>query len=609
MGLPAVSFGATIPALLTSQRNVARDSGRMLFISSMANAAGFVLMVSFLHRHFDYGVLVVIVAAFAAMSFIIYCQKQWGRALTGLAMLLAVVGIHRTLWNENLLYLGYTSFDSSEDLREAKAEMIFPERFRGPQDVFSINRTQDDSFFFINGFISIPLNSPAEKVVGAFASVFSPRTDRALVLGVGSGATAGTVGLLFDQTEAVEINPVVLENLYRMSDDNFQIESRPRVQLILDDAIHFTKSSQKQYSLILNTVTTPLYFSSSKLYTRDFLEVVRQRLTPDGVYVTWFDTRVGDRGADIILKTLSHSFKECWIGCIKSGYFLLVCSQQKLAVHQPNLISGNAVLTDYFFNQNGLRPDWIPYGLLSTRAFDLIHDSSAPINTLDYPALEFEIARLGREGFDGFLERLQQQMSVENVAEAVQPAMPFKALNLAMHVDELIGNSAITDRWKSLLSLEEPAFDQTYNQAVLDYYQDYAKVADTANAHHKWGYRLLKQDRYAEALKEFSRALEINPRRNNSYFNMGACYEYMGEYDLALKYYAKELTVDPNDADVLPREGRVLYKAGRYREALARLDAALLRSPRGDTYYYRGLALEALGSREEAERSFRKSCC
>ena len=607
MGLPAVSFGATIPSLLTSQRDVARDSGRLLFISSVANAVGFVLMIAFLHRHFDYGVLILIVAAFSALSFTVYCQWGWSRILMGLAMFLAIVATHRALWNENQLYLGYTSFDSSDDLREASAQMIFPERFRGPQDVFSINRTQDDSFFFINGFISIPLNSPAEKVVGAFASLFSPRTDQALVLGVGSGGTAGTVGLLFDHTEAVEINPVVLENLYRMADDNFQIQSRPRVQLILDDAIHFTKASQKQYSLILNTVTTPLYFSSSKLYTKDFLEVVRQRLTPDGVYVTWFDTRVGDRGADIILKTLSHSFKECWIGCIKSGYFLLVCSQQKLAVQQPRLISDNAVLNHYFFNQNGLRPDWIPYGLLSTQAFDLIHDRSAPINTLDYPALEFEIARLGREGFDEFLARLQQQMSVKNVAEAVQPPMPFKPVDLALYVDELIGNSAITDRWKSLVSLEEPAFDQNYNQAVLDYYQDYAKLADTADAHHKWGYRLLKKGRYGEALREFSRALEINPKRNNSYFNMGACYEYMREFDLALKYYAKELTVDPNDPDVLPREGRVLYKAGRYREALACLDAALLKSPRGNTYYYRGLALEALGFREEAEQSFKEA--
>ena len=44
MGLPAVGFGATIPALLQRHRDVARESGQLLFCSSMANAVGFVLM-------------------------------------------------------------------------------------------------------------------------------------------------------------------------------------------------------------------------------------------------------------------------------------------------------------------------------------------------------------------------------------------------------------------------------------------------------------------------------------------------------------------------------------------------------------------------------------
>jgi len=45
MGVPAVTFGATIPALLPKQKNVARESGELLFISSIANAFGFLVMV------------------------------------------------------------------------------------------------------------------------------------------------------------------------------------------------------------------------------------------------------------------------------------------------------------------------------------------------------------------------------------------------------------------------------------------------------------------------------------------------------------------------------------------------------------------------------------
>src|SRR6185503_10072332 len=44
MGVPAVAFGALIPALLNDSDAVAKDSGKLLFASSLANAFGFLLM-------------------------------------------------------------------------------------------------------------------------------------------------------------------------------------------------------------------------------------------------------------------------------------------------------------------------------------------------------------------------------------------------------------------------------------------------------------------------------------------------------------------------------------------------------------------------------------
>ena len=114
-------------------------------------------------------------------------------------------------------------------------------------------------------------------MVGSFCSLFAPRPDKALVLGVGSGATASAVGLLFDHTDAVEINGVVLENLFRMKAYNFDIENNPKVTIIHDDGMRYVKASSEKYSLIINTVTSPLYFSSSKLYTREFLEAIANR--------------------------------------------------------------------------------------------------------------------------------------------------------------------------------------------------------------------------------------------------------------------------------------------------------------------------------------------
>ena len=155
-----------------------------------------------------------------------------------------------------------------------------------------------------------------------------------MVLGVGSGATANTVGQIFDQVTAVEINPTVLDNLFRMKEYNFDIEANPRLTLVQDDAIHFVKANTEQYSLIINTVTSPLYFSSSKLYTDDFLRSIKPRLAPGGVYVTWVDSRVGDHGLDIILNTLGRSFANCALACVKDSYFLLLCSDDPVVARQ-----------------------------------------------------------------------------------------------------------------------------------------------------------------------------------------------------------------------------------------------------------------------------------
>jgi spermidine synthase len=164
----------------------------------------------------------------------------------------------------------------------------------------------------------------------------------------GTGATAGTVGLLFDETEAVEINKVVLDNLDLMKDYNFDINTRDNITLIHDDGIRYVKNATGPYSLILNTVTSPQLFSSSKLYTQDFFEAIKEKLSPDGLYVTWADGNIGSSGMNVILKTLDSAFEYCGLAYVRSNYFLLACSQQRATVRNYQKIAQNQLLETYF---------------------------------------------------------------------------------------------------------------------------------------------------------------------------------------------------------------------------------------------------------------------
>ncbi len=605
MGLPALTFGAAIPAMITQQSNVAKESGQLLFISSLANAFGFLLLVFFLHEAFDYGILILIIAGLSTCSLVIYRLKFGLHTVAAVLMFFLAVFAHQKLWDENLLYIGHTSFHSSNGLAEEREDFEFPEKFKVRDDVFSIIRSNGRSFFFINGYISMPLNAPWEPLVGAFSSTFAPRSDKALVLGVGSGATASTVGQLFDKTTGVEINAAVLENLHRMKEYNFDIENNPDVTIVHDDGIHFSKTSKEKFSLVVNTVTTPLYFSSAKLYTKDFLEVIKDRMEPDGVYVTWIDSRVGDRGVDIIFNTLDSTFQHCGIGYIRSSYFLLLCSEEPIQAQQPNIVADHPVLGPFFMKKFGFKPDWLPYGLLHTDVTSLIDDTDTPLNTMNYPALEFEMSRLRRRGYTDFKNRLRDGMSFGNISQAFTANMDWNPFHLLKHTEVMLGKSRYTKRWEKLVKGKVRNFEFRHAEAELEYYRDYANVGDSANRFHKLGYRLMKSGRYEEAIKSFEKALELNPQRNNSYFNIGASYERLKQYPEALESYSKELLVDPAEDAASYRLGRVMVKMKDYEKGIEMLDRALDEKKRSGAHYYRGLAYEGLGNSAEAILSYK----
>jgi hypothetical protein len=204
--------------------------------------------------------------------------------------------------------------------------------------------------------------------------------------------TAGTVALLYDRVTAVEINPAMLELLPRWHDHNFDLQNRSNATLVLDDGLSFLARGKERYDAILNTVTSPLYFSSSKLYTEDFFALVKSRLAPDGIYTTWFDARATDEGARTIFATLAKSFADCAFVYLRSGYSQVVCSCQPM--HARNLAEQDWPLA--------IREKLAAHALPSISAlvdslvlprhhlFDT--DWAVAVNTFDLPVLEYTMA-------------------------------------------------------------------------------------------------------------------------------------------------------------------------------------------------------------------------
>ena len=568
MLIPSITFGATIPAFTQnsqpdSQKNVPKQPGFLLLMSSLGNCLGFLLMVFVFHQYLDYGTQLIVVGALSLSAIWIYSRFDQQQISVGIIFLFVTAGVHHFLWDEDTLYLSYTAFHSKKEMVESRATFKKASTFKGYQDVFSLTWLNGDPHFFINGYISFPLNSSSEKIVGLLSVMFSPKTDEALVLGLGSGSTASVVGLAFDHTDAIEINPAVRANLYQMKEWNFDIEHNPKVNIVVDDAIHFTRTSPKKYSLILNTVTSPLYFSSSKLYTADFFKTVKSRLTPEGVYVTWIDSRIGDRGFDIILKTLNTQFRECGMTYIKSAYFLLICGDAEISLKQTGLAKRAPEVWEELLKDYRILPEHLPNRLLTSHAFQLIGDERTAVNSLDLPSLEFEMANLTSRGFPGAKSRIERQMNFQEIARALKSIQNWRSIDLAVEAKHAVDDSFIERRWETLNQVKQAPALRLYNEADLHYYAEIAKRAKTAKAFHKYGYQLMERNRYKEAISQFNWALSINSRHDNSNFNIGSCYEYLGDLKRAEEYYRRELAIDPSDDGVPRRLERLKAKKTR----------------------------------------------
>ncbi len=558
MGLPAIGFGATIPTLLREHRDVARESGQLLFVSSMGNVAGFVLMAFVLHRFLDYGPLLMVVTALTAVALVLHCGLRHGPAWVGVALVLAAFGAQQGLWSEVLLYYGHTNFHSTKDLEKRKnSQFSATERFKGHRDVFAITRRKGNSYFFINGYVSIVLNNSSEKIVGGLSSMYAPRTDRAMVLGLGSGATAGTVGLIFDEVDVVEINPVVVANQWRMAEFSFDIEHRESVNIVLDDGIHFVKTTPERYSLILNTVTTPLYFSSSKLYTRDFLESVSSKLTPDGVYTTWIDRKIGDKGVDIILNTLDSAFEYCWMNYLKSSYYLMACSNEELQLRQIETVVNQPELREYLAEEHYLPAELIPYSVLSTDAFELRADRNAPLNTIDFPVLEHEMARLDSEvRLVEFQSRLTQRLNLREVSRRLQPVTDWDPAEFALWATlRLSTSNSLAESLAEVIPREFGDLSEPLGEVA----ELTANRIDEVPAFYKYGYRLYRRDEFEAALPLLEKAAELEVDNYRAHHYLGASLEELENPEAAKIQYRKALNLKPG------------YKKSR--RALERLNA------------------------------------
>jgi tetratricopeptide (TPR) repeat protein len=106
-----------------------------------------------------------------------------------------------------------------------------------------------------------------------------------------------------------------------------------------------------------------------------------------------------------------------------------------------------------------------------------------------------------------------------------------------------------------------------------------ARNPEDAHALFFLGLGYTRKKMYREAIGALTEVTRLTPTFPGAYFELGVCQRQLGERELALAAYKKNLELDPGNADAAYNSGLILFEENRIDEALARFQEGLAARP------------------------------
>jgi len=117
--------------------------------------------------------------------------------------------------------------------------------------------------------------------------LINPEIEESLVIGLGTGTTSGQLSQLTKVT-TVELEPAIIGANNYFNQLNVDVLTNPSHKLVIADGRNYLLRNKEKYDLIVSEPTNTWQSFSTQLYSKEFFELVKDRLEDDGLFVKWF---------------------------------------------------------------------------------------------------------------------------------------------------------------------------------------------------------------------------------------------------------------------------------------------------------------------------------
>jgi spermidine synthase len=599
MLVPTLLLGATFPLAVRCQRLGAEEAARPVGFLYAVNtlgaivgslAAGFLLIPSLGLRH------TVIVGALVNLSVgaFLLAVSPGGRralryALAGfLVLLMPGLLLGAPPWNPLVMTSGVFQYAPTYvdvfptrkeffDYHAAHQQLFYRDGLTTTVTVEKRPMRRDGNVWLVltvNGKVDASSVGDMETQVllGQLPMLMAPDPRRVMVIGWGSGITAGSIltHRSAESVRALEIEPAIIDASRFFQDHNNRPLDDPRLAIEINDARHALLVDQKAYDVIVSEPSNPWLSGPSRLFTREFFMILRERLAPGGILCQWVQLYgLEVESYKTLLRTLADVFGEVLVFKGSPGDTLVVAGAKPIRLDVARIaerMQAPAVAADLLRAKvDSPASLFARFRIGGPVVGSLV--GPGPLNTDDNSLIEFAAARslhvTSDFGNDRMLTRAPSSV-LDHVDAAGLP--PEKAARLPLALARELIAAELPERASNALSRVAASDGQTPEME--------AEVEALRGELHA------RADDRDSALASWERALEIDPLSLTALLGIG---EHLrtgaGDTRAALTPLRRAVEAHPDAADARLALGRALREVGQAREAAEILGAETRRNP------------------------------